>query len=420
MLNPSWEVITMTDSSTQAGPCPQIVTNVVLLAPELFTTPPNPAALQGSLTGTDTPVRLLIRLATPTDMALAESLANAGVAVQVLVPAGLAAPSTTLPVARMPPGSSEAETNELALALSDILLAPETPPEVKLVRLARALNKPLVVPGEPPPPLPAPPHSITHHLDPEQPGLHSVPRRHWGRLEQFLLELAAFNWQGTRRNGIARSLHRLRANLFARSRTYTSYFAPDGWAYFAPDRAARDPKSPIVAGFDRLDRSALYGAYIHRDLAWAAYLAAAYAVLFTVVGHIGLIHVLPDWLWPIAELVALIIVLAATIFARRSRLQERWTACRFAAEQVRIARMCLPLLVTPRALSSEDRLPRRSAAQQALDEVKRIVRDQGLPDLSPAMTAVDAARWVRLLVADQATYHRHNHRKLHCTALSRD
>ncbi len=68
----------------------------------------------------------------------------------------------------------------------------------------------------------------------------------------------------------------------------------------------------------------------------------------------------------------------------------------------------------PRALCSLDKLPRPDESQHALAEVKRAVRDQGLPDLPPALSALDAARWLDFVVADQTDYHRKNSLKLEC------
>lgn len=113
----------MEDVPNQAEPPRHANTSVVLLAPELFATPPDRAAMRASLIQPHTRVRLLVRFAASADLALAEALAQAGVAVEVLLPAGMTVPPTALPLARMPPGSSETDTNDLALALSDVLLA---------------------------------------------------------------------------------------------------------------------------------------------------------------------------------------------------------------------------------------------------------------------------------------------------------
>jgi hypothetical protein len=48
----------------------------------------------------------------------------------------------------------------------------------------------------------------------------------------------------------------------------------------------------------------------------------------------------------------------------------------------------------------------------AISEVKRAVRDQGLPRAGADFTPQNAAKWLQLIVADQAQYHVGNHRKL--------
>ena len=394
-------------------------TTVVLLAPELFATPPEHSVLHAMLTQLHPRARLLMRVAAPTDLATAEALAQAGVDVELLVPAGMTLPPTQLHTAQMPPGSADrnnSDMDELALALADALLVGSASPDPPLVQLARKLEKQLVVPGARlPSTLTGTQRSIAHRLDPEQPSWHRVLRWFWGRLEQFYLELAAFNWQGRKHDGIATSSHRMRACLLGSKWDHAPHFAPEQrWKELALDRAAMADTSPIVARFNRLDRSALHGAYIHRDLGWAAYLAAAFAVLFAVAGHIRLCPALPDRFWPTAELVALFIILVTTVFSRAVNLQDRWTACRFGAEQLRIARMCLPLLVVPSALCSVDTRNSGDASLRALAEVKRAVRDQGLPYLSPTISPDDAAAWLELIVTDQRDYHHDNHHKLHC------
>src|SRR5262249_14412012 len=49
----------------------------------------------------------------------------------------------------------------------------------------------------------------------------------------------------------------------------------------------------------------------------------------------------------------------------------------------------------------------------ALMQVKRLVRDHGLPRRGPAVTPVAAAKWLQLIVGDQLEYHHRNHHKLH-------
>jgi hypothetical protein len=82
--------------------------------------------------------------------------------------------------------------------------------------------------------------------------------------------------------------------------------------------------------------------------------------------------------------------------------------------------MCLPLFVVPPALTTVDT---RDAAGRggennmdfsflALTEVKRAVREQGLPRLGATCSPCDAARWLLLIVSDQTIYHNRNYRKL--------
>jgi hypothetical protein len=327
-------------------------------------------------------------------------------------------PITALPLAQMPPGSTEAQTNDLTLALADRLFAPEpssgsplAKPLQDFLKLAADLHKPFIVPGEPSLLRKERLRGVSHGLDPEQwfwlPPFRCLP----GRLEQFLLELFAFNWKGWCHGGFAESKRKMRRCLSLKGWKNESYFAPGTWKELVPDHAARDFGQPIVDGFDRLDRSALFGSRIHRDFAWVAYLAAAFAVLFAVLGSIEALRILPDRAWSGAELVALLMILIITGISRLSSLRDRWTACRFGAEQLRIARMCLPLMVVPAALCTDDSVPRPTESQRALAKVKRVVRDQGLPDLRTP-SPLEAANWLDLIVSDQTNYHLDNHEKL--------
>ncbi len=93
----------------------------------------------------------------------------------------------------------------------------------------------------------------------------------------------------------------------------------------------------------------MYGSYIHRDLIWATHFAAAFAVFAAVAGiALEILVVLLGWL----EFIALVFVLSLIFASRHFALRDRWTACRLGAEQLRIARMSLPLLVLPSALAT--------------------------------------------------------------------
>jgi hypothetical protein len=317
---------------------------------------------------------------------------------------------------------------EFALALSDVvLLAPafvaltsttlpkELPEKLKkFLRTVEDLRKPKVKPGGPLPPLPTL-ADVTTRLDPERPGWFGRSRYYFwlGRLEQFVLELFAFDWCGWK--AAWRSCKRLLNCLDAEWRPKS--YAPADWEKFVPDGETRE-SSKIVACFSALDRSALYGSYKHRDFVWIAYLGAATAVLLAVAGHIS--DGGPEW--AVVEFAVLLLVAALVLYARGTSLQDRWTACRLGAEQLRIALMSLPLLVLPEALATREEpspsekddgsKPEVKFDFAALQQVKRAVRQHGLPRLDPKFTPEQAVDWTHRIIHDQISYHDRNHAKL--------
>jgi hypothetical protein len=324
------------------------------------------------------------------------------------------------------PGSVKDHT-EFALALSDVvLLAPEftlltsatLPKELpeqlkKFLRTVEDLGKLKVEPGDPLPALPSL-TDVTRGLDPERPGWFRGPRCYFwvGRLEQFALELFASRWCNWKSAGD--SAKRLAKCLDAERRP-RAYFAPKGWQKEAPDKEAQD-SSKIIVCFNALDRSAVYGSQKHRDFVWMEYLGAATAVLLAVAGYVN--NGPPAWGY--GELAVLLLVGFLVLYARITRLQDRWTACRLGAEQLRIALMSLPLLVLPEALATRevqtagDRHKTETKVDLfALQLVKRAVRQHGLPRLNQEkFKPPQAIAWLRLIIGDQIEYHESNHSKL--------
>src|SRR5262249_14339927 len=160
---------------------------------------------------------------------------------------------------RTPPGMSANDQTEFALALCDVVLVAPGADEHPVARTAEKLGKPTVAPGASLPPLE--PETFAHGLDPELSSRRGIN----GRVEQWMVEALAFAWSGWTRAGCAESWKRLRRCL-ARGWGPVPYFAPDAWRDLSPDRAAVDPSAPIVAAFEAMDRSALHGSYIHRDI----------------------------------------------------------------------------------------------------------------------------------------------------------
>jgi hypothetical protein len=388
-------------------------TTVVLVLPELLGGTPDPSLLRATLGDPSRPVRALLYLHAGSDDLLANILCRFGIPTEILLGPEAKLPSTELFVAQMLPGTSPQDEVDLAFAFSDVLLVAPEAAGNPAVRAAEEMGKPIVRLGQPIPALPSRKLMIDR-LDPDhRTWRRSCGRRLFGRIEQGVLELFAFNWLGRKHGGFAESFKRLR-KCCGRGWGPSAYFAPDAWTGFAPDRNARDGSSRIAAWFDAFDRSALYGSYIHRDMVWLEYLGAALAVLLAVAGTLA--HSI--WLG-VAELITLLLVAFMVLWARWTSLLDRWTACRLAAEQLRIARMSLPLLVLPPALATADKPPPGGAHDEgneldflALMQVKRIVRDHGLPRREPASSPVDAAKWLHLIVADQIGYHHRNHHKL--------
>lgn len=385
---------------------------VVLIVPEALRGLPDAALLRATLFSSSAPISVLLCITEAADRALVAAVTGLKLETQILLAPEVEAPATSAFILRAPPGTTASDQLEFALALSDVVLVATASVEGKFIRLAEDLGKPLIVAGTP---LPATATlvSATRRLDPDVPGWHAWGRSIAGRLEQVVMELLAYNWLGEKA-GAAESRKRLRKCIGSGWRP-RSYFAPDAWRDLAPDRTINDT-SKIAVCFDALDRSALYGSYIHRDFAWLEHLGAAFAVVVAVTGHLLRSRVELG----LVELLTLGLVVLLVFIARRMRLQDRWTACRLGAEQLRIARMSLPLLVLPSALATADKPPSGGGhgseetdfSFAALAEVKRAVRDQGLPSPISGFSPARAAGWVHLIVGDQLEYHRRNYKKL--------
>lgn len=398
---------------------------VALLLPELLGETIDETKLGKTLSGGGKPIRVLLCLLDQNRHELPAVLERLGIETEILYGPAVAMPTTRAFALRAPPGTLPLQQIEFALALADVVLFAPGCEQNSWFRAAKALGKPMISLGEPVRDNPSL-DAAHHRLDPETPmRRRAVGRRICGRLEQFFLELLAFNWRGWKKKGVGHSWGRLRKCAAGGWRP-GAYFAPSSWPQLALDRAALE-SSKIIACFGALDRSALYGSYIHRDLVWLEHIGAGAAVFAAVAGYIelwgGLFHRLgwhTEWVWGGLELVTLIAVASMVGFVRRTQLQDRWTACRLGAEQLRIALMSMPLLVLPSALATSDEPPvaDEHGTQEtqfgfyALAQVKRAVRNHGLPRLDPDLTIAQAAEWLHLIIRDQISYHHGNHAKL--------
>lgn len=439
----------MSESAGQSNPHEaESDKTVLLLLPQALIDPIDPAKLARTLTPSEA-IRVLLCLPDLTGdkkkiaaerahadalvTALAAALPHLNIEVQVLLGSEIEAPSLSGDhvFVDAPPSMSTDDQIEVALNLSHVVLvAPSLIDDVSktnpIIDTAARLGKPMIVPGADIP-FAQPYPNATCYIDPNT-GWHFFGRYFFGRFEQFFLELFAFKWfkpepkadddseTGKEKNvseetGVTKSLKQLR-KCIGKWRP-TPY-----WPASAPDSIAVEDSATIAAGFETMDRSALYGSHIHRDLAWFAQFGAALAVAFAVAGKLDQSKDMMEW--GVAEVVILLAVMVVVFGARSTGLQDRWTACRLGAEQLRIARMSLPLLVLPKALATKDtqsagdRHSKREIDLEflALAQVKRIVRQQGLPRRKQDFDAMTAAKWLHEIIDDQILYHRNNHRKL--------
>jgi len=386
---------------------------VVLLLPDLVDCTADCEGLHKTFDEAPGEKRLLVCIPSPNTPAgpLFSALASLNVEKQFLLGPDLEKPHGDEFVVRAPPDMPRDDVIEFALALSDVVLvSPGNENKQWAQHAGKKLGRTLVAVGSSVRRIaPETTVDVTKWIDPDSGAWLAWGRRWFGRPEQLILEcLAVFGWgDGKKRR------HRV-WRCFRLSWRPRAYFAPSGWQDACPDKVDVDD-SELSKCFEAMDRSALYGSHIHRDITWASHLAVAFAVFFAVAGYSYVGHHL---VFAVLELVSLGIA-SLVVVIRLTRLQDRWTACRLGAEQLRIARMSLPLLVLPSALATADAQGAGDAEDptdfelSALGQVKRAVRQQGLPRVDyGSLNAAEAARWLQMIVADQMHYHEHNHHTL--------
>jgi len=176
--------------------------------------------------------------------------------------------------------------------------------------------------------------------------------------------------------------------------------------------------------FNWFDISANHFAHLHRSSTWLLYLMAAFAVFCATVGALGIGI---KEVWPLAELITLIIILLIYRYARTGLWHEKWISHRFIAEQLRYLRMGYPLLVIPEIFKMPIWAEASSESGQKIimgrPEVwflQRVLIDTGLPHpaegnaFNPVKSAPDVARnYVSKIIQDQIVHHEKKHSLLH-------
>lgn len=319
---------------------------VALLLPSLVDAAVLGEGLGKTLGAVPGAVRLLVCNPEGPAEPLVSMLAGLPVDIQILLGHETDKPQTDALVVRAPAEMSKNDLLDFAFALCDVVLVGKGYENRRSARHAsQKLGKPLITVGSA---LYSPSPAVVDAAKDLDPDLHPWERRIFGRVEQGILEcLALIGWgdEKVRRNRFWRS--------FGPDWGPNPYFAPATWESLCPDKAAVEKASPLVRCFDAMDRSASYGSHKHRDVAWIAHFGAAGAVAFAVAGYVAG-RLGPGFSG--LEFLLLLWVGSCIWQARRTNLQDRWTARRLGAEQLRIARMSLPLLVLPPALATAMRL----------------------------------------------------------------
>lgn len=184
------------------------------------------------------------------------------------------------------------------------------------------------------------------------------------------------------------------------------------------------PPPLIQARFRVSDIEGTIAAGRHRDSIWLIYGASAMAVFAAVAGAIGLWAGMHSALWPIAELLLIGLIVSTFAVAKNMRWHGKWLSHRFIAEQLRYARMCLPILGVPRPFTEPVWHVRNGALTLSNVELwylQRTLTAEGLPsnaDSSVFVASAESARealsaYVSSMIGDQQKYHYDNKEKRH-------
>jgi len=243
-----------------------------------------------------------------------------------------------------------------------------------------------------------------------------------------LAELLAIYWNADATMGIDALLRRRDGDpglqRTSRGMYYTVFLSAFGnWKvkFFSPVEAQRGPPELVEASqfpantwawYDRIERTATYAAYCHRDQVVVVNLAASFAVFAAVAGEVS-----GFWtFWPKVELLLLALI-GYLVYGNRHRPvthHDRWLHFRQSAEALRLSAILHPLLANlpllHRSVWKYDGL----ATQPVLDKpfhwlVIQLLRDAGIPGGSrphcietrfhDLLASLDA------LIRDQETYH---------------
>jgi hypothetical protein len=212
------------------------------------------------------------------------------------------------------------------------------------------------------------------------------------------------------------------------ARPITAYRGPT-WA------GAEDLIAPTVEldqAFDRADVEAAVAAGKYRSSVWLSSAASTLAVFAAVAGAIDLWFGTGGAAWAVLEVLLVSLIIFLLWRVRRKDWHTRWISSRFVAEQLRYARMGLPVLALSRPLFEPYRClmrdasgkPRLGVLSAEVLQLQKCITGLGLPSLpagGPLVLASESALerqrdYVLAVIRDQIAYHHRVHHDQHVAA----
>ena len=171
-------------------------------------------------------------------------------------------------------------------------------------------------------------------------------------------------------------------------------------------------------------RAARRAGGLHRRFIWMSYGASACAVFAAVAGAIHLWPGAHNQFWSVVELVLIAGIIAAVVLARARDWHGQWIRQRFIAEQLRSAKLAVPMLclpqhfIRPMWVSRQGKLELLSHEQLLLH---RILIQEGLPHNAGEQaycpnSPENQVRHLAVLkdtLAEQYAYHSRKHHRTH-------
>ena len=181
--------------------------------------------------------------------------------------------------------------------------------------------------------------------------------------------------------------------------------------------------------FDNADIAASIAAGKHRSSAWISSMASTGAVFAAVAGAIHLWVNPHAAFWAVLELVLVALIVTLLWRSQKKQWHAAWISSRFLAEQLRYARMGLPLMVVGKTLSEPAFavFPNSKGAHELclvsedLCKIQHALANSGLPATPNGQPYVAASsqmlvqiqKYVLSVVKDQIKYHQRVHHEHH-------